>query len=61
MKCQDKFLETYRHAPEGLSFCPQRVVPVGAHSDYGLGKITGLALDKGIHIAYHPKQNGWWR
>lgn len=58
MKCQDKFLETYRHAPDGLSFCPQRVVPVGAHSDYGLGKITGLALDKGIHIAYHPKQNG---
>ena len=58
MKCQDKFLEIYRYAPEGLAFCPQRVVPVGAHSDYGLGKITGLALDKGIHIAYHPKQNG---
>ena len=58
MKCQDKFVKTYRHAPEGLAFCPQRVVPVGAHSDYGLGKITGLALDKGIHIAYHPKQNG---
>ena len=58
MKCQDKFVETYHHAPEGLAFCPQRVVPVGAHSDYGLGKITGLALDRGIHIAYHPKQNG---
>lgn len=51
-------MEIYRHEPGGLAFCPQRVVPVGAHSDYGLGKITGLALDKGIHIAYHPKSNG---
>ena len=58
MLCQDKFKEIYRHDPCGLAFCPQRVVPVGAHSDYGLGKITGLALDKGIHIAYHPKLNG---
>jgi galactokinase/galacturonokinase len=23
-----------------------------------LGKITGLAIDKGIHIAYSPKHNG---
>lgn len=58
MKCQDKFKEIYHYEPEGLAFCPQRVVPVGAHSDYGLGKITGLALDKGIHIAFHPKSNG---
>ena len=58
MRCQEKFFEVYRHVPEGLAFCPQRVVPVGAHSDYGLGKITGLALDKGIHIAYHPKLDG---
>lgn len=32
--------------------------PVGAHVDHNLGKITGFAIDKGIHIAYHPKQNG---
>lgn len=58
MLCQDKYNEIYHHEPTGLAFCPQRVVPVGAHSDYGLGKITGLALDKGIHIAYKPKLNG---
>ena len=58
MLCQEKFSEIYRHEPGGLAFCPQRVVPVGAHSDYGLGKITGLALDRGIHLAYHPKLNG---
>jgi len=31
---------------------------MGAHSDHQFGKITGLAIDKGIHIAYGIKQNG---
>ena len=26
--------------------------------DHQLGRITGLAIDKGIHIAYKPKKNG---
>jgi galactokinase/galacturonokinase len=34
------------------------VCPIGAHSDHNLGKITGFAIDKGIHIACGPKQNG---
>ncbi len=58
MICQEKFFEIYGRDSEGLAFCPQRVVPVGAHSDYGLGRSTGLALDKGIHLAYRPKKNG---
>lgn len=58
MLCEHKFFEIYNREPDDLLFCPQRVVPVGAHSDYGLGKITGLALDKGIHIAFCPKHNG---
>ncbi|MBR1926346.1 MAG: galactokinase [Bacteroidales bacterium] len=58
MDCQQKFRETYKREPEGLSFCPYRVCPIGAHSDHQLGKITGLAIDKGIHIAYSPKRNG---
>lgn len=41
-----------------MAFCPYRVCPIGAHSDHQLGKITGLAIDKGIHIAYGPKRNG---
>lgn len=41
-----------------MAFCPQRVVPVGAHSDYGLGLSTGFALDKGIRLAYKQKTNG---
>lgn len=58
MKCEERFFETYNRSPEGLSFSPYRICPIGAHSDHNLGKITGLAIDKGIHIAYGTKQNG---
>ena len=58
MKCESKFEEIYKRAPEGLAFCPYRICPIGAHSDHNLGKITGFAIEKGIHIAYRPKHNG---
>ena len=58
MKCIEKFNELYRQEPEAMAFCPYRVCPIGAHSDHQYGKITGLAIDKGIHLAYKPKQNG---
>ena len=58
MLCEERFFEIYGRAPEGLSFSPYRICPIGAHSDHNLGKITGLAIDKGIHIAFRPKQNG---
>ena len=41
-----------------VAFCPYRICPIGAHSDHQLGKITGVAIDKGIHIAYGPKTTG---
>ena len=55
---EQKFSQIYGRDPEGIAFCPYRICPIGAHSDHNLGKITGLAIDKGIHIAYAPKQNG---
>jgi galactokinase/galacturonokinase len=58
MLCEEKFNQIYGRDAEGMAFCPYRVCPIGAHSDHNLGKITGLAIDKGIHIAYAPKQNG---
>lgn len=58
MNCVESFVSIYHKEPEGISFCPYRVCPVGAHSDHQYGKITGLAIDKGISIAYRPKQNG---
>jgi len=53
-----KFQSIYGYDPEGVSFCPYRVCPLGAHIDHQHGKVTGFALDKGINIAYGFKQNG---
>ncbi len=58
MRCEEIFVERYNKAPQGVSFCPYRVCPIGAHSDHQYGKITGFAIDKGIHIAYGIKKNG---
>lgn len=58
MRCIKRFEETYKKDPFAVAFCPYRVCPMGAHSDHQYGKITGFAIDKGIHIAYAPKQNG---
>ena len=52
------FEKTYKKVPDHTAFTPYRVCPIGAHSDHQLGKITGFAIDKGIHIAYGPKMNG---
>lgn len=53
-----KFEQIYKKEAQGVAFCSYRVCPLGAHSDHQYGKITGLAIDQGIHIAYSPKQNG---
>ncbi|MBP3394829.1 MAG: GHMP kinase [Lentisphaeria bacterium] len=58
MTAVEIFEQTYRKEPLYTAFTPYRVCPIGAHSDHQLGKITGLAIDKGIYIAYGPKQNG---
>lgn len=58
MRCVDVFEMKYKKSPKDVAFCPYRVCPMGAHSDHQYGKITGFAIDKGIHIAYGPKQNG---
>ncbi len=58
MRCEERLFEIYGKQAEGIAFCPYRVCPIGAHSDHQHGKITGLAIDKGIHIAYRPKKNG---
>ena len=58
MKAVNAFEKTYKYLPPYTAFTPYRVCPIGAHSDHNLGKITGFAIDKGIHIAYGPKQNG---
>jgi len=58
MTVLEKFRDIYKKEPMAVAFTPYRICPLGAHSDHQLGKITGFAIDKGIHIAYGPKQNG---
>ena len=54
----EKLYYTYHRYQEGVAFCQYLICTLVAHSDHQHGKITGLAIDKGIHIAYAPKQNG---
>lgn len=58
MNAAEIFERTYKKPPQYTAFTPYRVCPIGAHSDHQLGKITGLAINKGIRIAYGPKENG---
>ena len=58
MNCIEKFQSFYNRDPSNTAFTPYRICPLGAHSDHNLGKITGFAIDKGVHIAYGPKFNG---
>lgn len=58
LKCVETYEELYHQKPFDVAFCPYRISPLGAHIDHQYGKINGLAIDKGIHMAYHPKQNG---
>lgn len=54
----EEFEAIYKRSPSYTSFTPYRICPLGAHIDHQLGKITGLAIDKGIRLAYDPRQNG---
>ncbi|MBQ8529364.1 MAG: GHMP kinase [Clostridia bacterium] len=58
MKHYELFNKIYQRSPAYEVFCPYRICPLGAHIDHQKGKVTGLAIDKGIHISYGPKQNG---
>ena len=58
MRCEEKFESIYGKPADGLAFCPYRICPVGAHIDHQHGRITGLAIDRGINIAFRAKQNG---
>ena len=58
MNSNKAFEKFYNKQPTYTAFTPYRVCPIGAHTDHQLGKITGFAIDKGIHIAYGPKQDG---
>ena len=57
-KVVQSFINKYEKEPMYIAFTPYRICPLGAHVDHNLGKVTGFAIDKGIHIAYSKKENG---
>lgn len=58
LACVEKFNHIYNREPDDVAFCPYRICPLGAHVDHQYGKINGLAINYGIHIAYSAKHNG---
>lgn len=57
MNCKETLTTKYGRDADGVSFCPYRICPVGAHIDHQFGKITGFAIDKGISTAYFANEN----
>ena len=58
MVCEQMFRGIYNCEPESVVFCPYRVCLLSAHIDQQLGKINGLAIDKGVYFAYKTKHSG---
>lgn len=58
MKCAEIYRSLYHQKSYGVAFCPYRISPLMAHIDHQYGKIHDLAIDKEIHMTYHPKRNG---
>ena len=56
MNCSQAFEQIFHQENDSVAFCPYRICPIGAHSDHNFGKITGLAIDKGIYMAYKPEE-----
>ena len=58
VSAQTRFAQIYKKSAPYRIFCPTWLCPLGAHIDHQSGTICGFAVDKGLHIAYGPKQNG---
>lgn len=52
-----KFSDIFSHAPRMLGFSPGRVNLIGEHTDYNGGYVLPTALDLGISIAMHPRDD----
>ena len=52
LKGVETYEELYHQELFDVAFCPYRISPLGAHIEHQYGKINGLAIDKGIHMAW---------
>lgn len=58
LEVETLYEKIYHKSPEAVAFCPYRICPIGAHSDHNFGKVTGMAINAGVRIAYGAKHNG---
>ena len=58
LRLDELFEQIYHQMPDDFAFCPYRICPLGAHVDHQHGKINGMAINYGIHMAYSAKYNG---
>ena len=47
----------FGRSPAGFVFSPYRVCPLGAHVDHQDGVVTGMAIDRGVAVAYAPRED----
>src|SRR5262245_57912144 len=47
----------FGRAPTGYVFAPYRICPLGAHVDHQDGAVTGMAIDRGVAVAYAPRED----
>lgn len=53
------FKKAFNTAENPLSvYCPYRIAPIGAHSDYQHGLISGFAINHGVEIKFLPTEDG---
>lgn len=38
---------------------PLRICPMGAHSDYQGGRVTGMTLDASVDMVYAPREDNY--
>lgn len=53
---RDELVRRYGADPSAVRvvFAPYRICPLGAHIDHQGGRVTGMALDQGVRLAYAP-------
>lgn len=52
------FLETFGALPEIVAWAPGRLELLGNHTDYNLGEVLGLTVDRGIRVSIRRREGG---
>lgn len=59
MSLVEKFYEYYNDTKIFGVKSPLRICPIGAHSDYQDGIVTGLTIDASVDMVYAPRKDGY--